>query len=133
MTKWNRETIKRLIPEDLVQRSVFQCLSDTETHPGRVTDALLQTRLDLEIEKGNYQTALTEWAESRKEISRLRGALERAQWGGRTASQSWLACPECGAYPPSPHERIMVGNGIHQPDCNIGQALKGVQDEKPSE
>ena len=59
--------------------------------------------------------------------ARLRGALERTQWGSRTASQSWLCCPECGAYPPSQGQRLTIGDGLHQPDCSVGEALK----EKP--
>jgi len=124
MKEWTKEDWNRLVPE--ANGRSIQLITEGNPDPSDqfFLGLLIQTRLDLETANKQLEGFKAQYNRDAEIITMLRGALERAQWGSRTASQSWLCCPECGAYPTNGRDRLTVGNGLHQLDCSIGEALK---------
>ena len=99
MKEWTREEVERLVPE--WRMSVFGDGDFAGFNDGnrksipemKIIDALLQTRLDLEVAKELNQEMRESQFAMNCEIIRLRGALERIMKEGST----WVN-NECGIW-----------------------------------
>jgi len=77
MKEWTRGEVERLVPEHSVVCTSIMFDEDSAEWERCIVRSLLQTRLDLENLRINYQAVLEEWTSESREISRLRKALER--------------------------------------------------------